>query len=201
MANADNTTLRLSLTDAKAARARFYWTGVACRNGHLSARYVAGRGCAQCTRERGARDFAARPEYHTAKSRRWYSDKERSRKKTAAWRAANRERDADNRRRYFQRNKEKLLAYWKRWSMAHRAECRAANVRWYSKNKTAQRQRACEKRWRNIQKYRLYSLLYNKANRDLIAVHQRNRRAKIMQSAETHTRNDVHDLYARQSGK
>lgn len=44
----------VSLEEAQAKGLKFYWTGEACRRGHVDYRYTTSRSCVQCLRDRGS---------------------------------------------------------------------------------------------------------------------------------------------------
>jgi hypothetical protein len=100
MANDNATPQKLNLEEARSAGVKYYWSGSPCKNGHTDFRYTKGRRCLACSKQKSAEDFKRRPEYYAAKSKRWYLDKERTRKKMAAWRARNPERNKETRAKW-----------------------------------------------------------------------------------------------------
>ena len=196
---ADESNIRLTLKQARGTSAKYYWSGVACKNGHVGLRYAAGRRCVQCSKEQASADFINRREYYREKSKRWYSDKERARKKTAAWRAKNKEQNLKTARKWREENKDKVRAYTRKSFAKNKDKCYAANRRWYVRNQKEQQRIAREKRAESVEKYREYSRAYNANNRPLIAVHSRNRRARQLLAGGTHTARDVAAIFALQN--
>ena len=95
---------------AKAAGHRVYYTGKACKNGHLGPKYISGS-CIECIRLRDKR-------LHKPSTRILLTPEEKIERRKAYYRAnrerilnyqqANRERIREQRKRYWQENKEAL---------------------------------------------------------------------------------------------
>ncbi|WMC11716.1 hypothetical protein PU634_04955 [Oceanimonas pelagia] len=49
----------VSLEEAQARGLKFYWTGEACRRGHVDYRYTSSKSCVQCLRDRSGGKPAA----------------------------------------------------------------------------------------------------------------------------------------------
>ena len=65
----------LSLKQAKAIGAKFYFTGRSCKYGHVALRYVSTRQCSKCVQSHERRYYATNPEYRAkriAKAQREY---------------------------------------------------------------------------------------------------------------------------------
>lgn len=112
----------ISRKDAIARGLKRYFTGKPCKHGHLSERYVPGD-CIACNRQR-TKDSLRSPQGKIA----WQNIQRKSQ-------AKNREKILATRRRWRERNKEKLriqwreeyrkknrVAYHKAWRQAHRNE-------------------------------------------------------------------------------
>lgn len=150
---------------------KFYFTGERCKNGHIDQRYVLGRGCKTCRLNNSRDDFLKNREKHREKSKAWYSNKERSRKKTAEWRAKNPERNTSNTRKWRENNKEKVKSYSKKWA----------------KN--------------NPEKIKQFAKSWQDRNLDWYAAKERNRRALKRNSGGVHTKEDVVRIFKAQGGK
>lgn len=95
---------------AKAAEHRFYFTGKACKNGHLEPKYITGS-CVECHRLRHKR-------LHKSSTRILLTPEEKIERRKAYYRAnrerifnyqqANREQIREQKKRYWQENKEAL---------------------------------------------------------------------------------------------
>ena len=113
-ANAHKAPPGIEIIDRKAARARGlsrYFTGLPCKSGHVAQRYVTDVSCVSC-KELSIRD----------------------------WRDANRDRDRERSRCYYQSNREDMLARAARFAAAnrdnpaHREMKRQSALRWYRAN-------------------------------------------------------------------
>jgi|SRR3954465_11028517 len=87
----------ISRAEAKAAGMKRYFTGLACRHGHVAERQVDSCICLECNRQRVEahrasnpdRDVVIQAEYHSAY---WAANKEKIKASDAAYRAANKEK-------------------------------------------------------------------------------------------------------------
>jgi 5-methylcytosine-specific restriction endonuclease McrA len=61
----------ISLSEAKAAGLKRYFTGSKCTNGHIADRFVSSRGCTVCQAERFAKYSANNRSYETQRQRKW----------------------------------------------------------------------------------------------------------------------------------
>ncbi len=161
-----------------------YFTGVPCHRGHIAYRYVKGAECIECQKE---------------KSKKWYSDTDRARKKTAGWRAKNPERNLTNQRRYVERNRERVRQCETVWAEKNRSKKRGYCKKWYGKNRKGEQERARIKRAKNIEKYRKYSVQWNADNPGKVAAIARNRRARAAKGGK-HSYDDVMALLKKQKG-
>jgi hypothetical protein len=95
----------VSRAEAMALGLTHYFTGKACKNGHLSRREVAHCNCLECMREANARRVAADPEASRQRIRAW-KDKnpERKRALNLAWESKNPEKARQSRRAWTARN-------------------------------------------------------------------------------------------------
>jgi 5-methylcytosine-specific restriction endonuclease McrA len=170
--------------EARATGLKYYFTGVACKRGHIAPRFLCG-GCTQCCAE---------------KSKNWYSDKEKAAAKMRKWRSENKEQERATRVAWHAANPGKTAEYSKRHRETNPDAAKAAWDRWYQKNIVAQRQRAIVYRNANIESARAKSSAYNRSNPEKIAAHKRNRRAREL-GGGTHTERDVAEIMKMQKGK
>lgn len=129
----------ISRKDAQMQGLPKYFTGLACRRGHVSERYVAGA-CCECVSDRkkeiyqarreevlaymkvqGAVYRAANPEKRAENSRRWkQNNHERVLELARVRRMANPEAGRANSRAHYYRHRERELLRQKIWRMANR---------------------------------------------------------------------------------
>lgn len=88
------------------------------------------------------------------------------------------ERLLEQKREYYEKNKDKFHAYYE----SHKEEVRDKNKRYYAENRTYYRQ-------------------YANQNRDRYRTHCRNRRARIKKAGGMHTASDIQAQYERQKGR
>lgn len=91
-----------------------YFTGIPCKNGHVSERYVIGNGCVTCGNEQAQRTRNISPEKHRARSRKHYNshiESERLRNNAAKAREYTTKRDEilERNRNWAHKNLPKLL--------------------------------------------------------------------------------------------
>ncbi len=134
------------------------------------------------------------------KSKKWYSNRGRSRLKMRNWRADNKDRDNENRRKWMSANKDRMQATTTAWNKKNRLRRLAINRSWYKRNAEKERQRARRKRHQNLEKYRGNSRQYNSDNLPRLAVIARNRRARQKQNGGKHTIGDVAIIFKHQNG-
>lgn len=91
----------ISRESAAAAGLSHFFTGNACRNGHIARRLVSTGSCFECDKSRMAKYVAGIPGVHS--------------KRCAEWRANNKGRMAELRRAWVERNQVKHAEQTKRW--------------------------------------------------------------------------------------
>lgn len=170
--------------EARAAGLKHYFTGVACKRGHVAPRFLDG-GCIECK---------------AAQSKAWYADKPRAAAKRKKWRRENQERERANREAWLAANPRKPAEYSEAYRERHPGRSGAARKRWYQRNLEQERARAVAKRNSNIEEARQKSISYNLANPEKIAAHARNRRAKALAGGR-HTEQDIAEIFSLQRGK
>jgi hypothetical protein len=96
---------------AKALGDDHYFTGKPCKHGHTAARRTADGTCVECNRVKGAKRYAEKRDEILVRMRGTYQcDPEKFKSKTAAYRAANREKHNLAVRAYVAKNKQRIMA-------------------------------------------------------------------------------------------
>lgn len=135
---------------AKLAGAKYYWTGVPCKFGHMAKRTTNDRRCVDCIPRRSTEAYFKHHEKNLELRRRW---KDANRPRIAAYmreyNAANaehiseakkvcyRNKHAEYRakgRAYWHANKEVLIPLNRRWIEANRDKARAYALKWAREN-------------------------------------------------------------------
>lgn len=99
----------ITLQEARRLGLKFYFTGVPCKNGHVCERIVNRRACLECHR---IRDRRTKAHWYASLSSDRRTDLGRLRRKRSyQWIAANRERYAEYKREWNNKNPEKGRAY------------------------------------------------------------------------------------------
>lgn len=120
--------------------------------------------------------------------------------KVRKWRAANKERHAETRKAWRDRNPEKLKGYASKYDETHPGARNASCREWYDRNVDRERKRCLDNRNKDILHRRDYSKAYNAANKPKMAAIARNRRAR-QRAGGTHTEAEVMEIFAAQRGK
>jgi 5-methylcytosine-specific restriction endonuclease McrA len=170
----------VTLEEARVKNLKYYFTGVPCKNGHLSERRVSKRYCIECHRE-----------LKRANAERYRSAADR-------WNANNKEKINTRACRYREALKlcpEKVARKRKRvclWREKNKASDKYKEIerlkaqRYYSNNKLE-----CYKRTQN----------YRKKNKEKYVIYRRNRDAKKRNSIGSHTAADILDIFHLQKGR
>ena len=132
-----------SRQDAIAAGHRFYFTGKACKNGHLAPKYISGF-CVECQRLRhiqlhkpSPRIFLT-PEEKAAGRKAYYLA---NREKIQNYQKANREQIREQKKRYWQENKEALSKKNRAYYQAKKEKIAESQKNYCEKNREIIRQR------------------------------------------------------------
>ena len=100
--------------EALARGLKRYFTGEACRAGHVTERYSYNGVCVECHRKRARRWSRANPERVRAVARRWYkANPEKQKEANRRWRQANPEKVAEYER--LQRAADKARNFVSSW--------------------------------------------------------------------------------------
>jgi 5-methylcytosine-specific restriction endonuclease McrA len=112
----------ISKENAKEAGLSHYFTGVPCKRGHISLRFVSSRSCTQCQRLAEISRIRADPEKERARQRVWGA---KSADRARKWRKANPERARETGRAWSEANPEKYRAIVRRKNTNRRLAVRA----------------------------------------------------------------------------
>lgn len=158
----------ITRAQARAQGSKRYFTGKACKHGHVAERQVSNLTCMECTRIKNAADWHKR-------------DREKHLQKRRDWRAANREKDNAGKRDRGQTPEVK--AYKAAWFQANKARIQAK-----PRNNSASNV-ASAARWAkaNPEKAREYSRM-----------NRRNRRARAKNAGGSHTLADLAEILTAQ---
>lgn len=171
----------ISRDEARQNSLKKYFTGVSCKNGHMSERYVSNKNCCECTSIN--------------------NDKNKSNpsriKKQKEWVAKNRGRIREQRRAWRQtvegREKTRLLTKSTRERYPDEVKARVRSWRLRNKDRINEyeRRRYAEKK----------SYQHTEAGKKAMLARTRNRRALKKEVGGTHTVSDIQDIYRLQMGK
>lgn len=164
----------ITRAQARAQGLKRYFTGEACKRGHVAERQVSNLTCMECTCEK--------------QRHRWPTlDKAKQREIRGRWREANRERvNAASRAANATAERKAYKATWFQANKARVLEQRRTNPN-SSKSNVASAKRWAEA---NPEKAREYSRM-----------NRRRRRAKAKEAGGTHTAADLADIFASQNGR
>jgi hypothetical protein len=148
----------LSRKEAQATGEKFFFTGKACKWGHVERRYTASKCCVECVRIDGIKRREENPEYFK-EWRQANLEKDKASKK--AWQEANKERSRTASKAWAKENTEKVKASKKSWSdknpdyqqtyfKNNRERLNKANKEWYRNN--TKRHKEATAAWRKANK-------------------------------------------------
>jgi hypothetical protein len=128
----------VSFEDAKASGRKRFFTGVPCRNGHVSERYVGcDNACVECVRNRESK-YLSQPDSKAkrqARARELFktTPPEKNRMKAKKFREKNPEKHKDSVNRWRRENWEALKPQVRLWARQRMAQRRSARVSWANK--------------------------------------------------------------------
>lgn len=136
----DTTNLPKTRAEAKAAGAKYYFTGEPCKHGHIAPRKTKGA-CLECLKDEWARGNETRAEYFRA-----YNQREDVKERKSDWYQENREqvihaaatRPAHVRREYQEAWKERNLVWVRADTKARRRKHRQATPTWITRVQKSQ---------------------------------------------------------------
>ena len=117
--------------EAKELGIKFFFSGRACKNGHMSPRYTSTHMCLECRRMHETSRISRDPEANRAKARNWCAaNREKSRGMSAAYKAKNSDALLAKSRRRYRENAEVRCAKASQWRKENPLAVRAyANAR------------------------------------------------------------------------
>lgn len=107
-----------SIEEARAAGTKRYFTGIACRKGHVAERYTSGASCVECSRQARLRLQIEQPE--------------RLRAYRAKWIAENPEKHREVTRKHHEENPERRRAFRAKWKKDNPEKLRASARKRYA---------------------------------------------------------------------
>lgn len=192
---------------ARSCGAKSFFTGIACRHGHLAERYAADGSCMQCKAEYR--------EAHRSKlaeqARQWRLDNPEKAKSYGKDEHAREVRKA-----HYEKTRDHQIAKAIAWNKANPEKVAEGMRRWYVRNGDRQREKAREeyaanpeyhremaREWRlkNAEKHRENSRRWRRENPEKAAASTRNKKAMRRQAPGRHTADDVAAILKRQAFK
>lgn len=162
----------ISRDDAKRLGLKRYFTGVPCKQGHLTMRYVSTRQCAECQRLHRRAQYRKDPRAEIIKQQAYY--------------LANHDRERARRNAYDAANPEKKQAWFKAW---------------YDRNREARSRQKAEERRANPELLQLRWRRWAEANPEQTAANGRLRRARKRDAEGHHSGAEIKALLVRQKIK
>jgi hypothetical protein len=99
----------ITLKEAKESGLKFYFTGIKCKHGHISKRYVTNRNCHECNNMKGKQYYKDNKEKQLEYDKEYRSNNKESVKlRKQKYREQNKERINDVAREYYNNNKDKF---------------------------------------------------------------------------------------------
>jgi hypothetical protein len=125
---------------ARALGVKYYFTGTACKHGHVAERFASSGACAECnrikSREAQRALWAADPDAMRSKARdAYHRDIEKSRAMARDWRNRNLEKQREYERRWFEENPEKATEYARKHRQKKAAYYREYDAKWRDENR------------------------------------------------------------------
>lgn len=118
-------------SEAKSLGLKFYFTGKACKRGHVAQRQVSDHACTQCRSEYREQHKEAHAQYFREYEA---ANREKVNARHRAWRARNKDRSDEIKKRWADSNPEKCEAAKSRWKSNNRDKVRKASSDWRKKN-------------------------------------------------------------------
>lgn len=177
----------ISRQQARALGIKRFFTGLPCKNGHISERVVSSTCCLSCDAEKSSKYRSKNPDKARASVRdaaRKNADKRSESNKI--WRSRNRDKIISDRVSYRENNREKVSESKKRYYLENKSYVDDKKREWALKNK--KRLFVAQRAWR-------------KENRERIRTSNRNRRAMLREAEGHHDANDIENLLMLQGHK
>ena len=174
--------MHVNRTDAVAAGAKYFFTGHACKRGHLTKRLASSGDCAECM---------------AARSKRWAeenSEQERVRKRAQYF--TNRDAVLARSKHFAVQNPDKVRKYKSKHAASLKAKERRA--KWVAQNRESIRLYLAQYNRDNADRLKEQKRAYQKSNPDVCRTSNRNRRARVVSAEGSHTTKDVRLINKRQ---
>ena len=176
---------------AKAAGAKFYFTGEPCRKGHVGPRRASSGVCVECAREWSAEVYQNSREATLARQK--------------ARAARLRLELLEYQRQYYAKNKHKRKERDRingaRYHAEHREERNAKKREHYHANKERYRETTLAARARNPERHREVYKAWAQANPEKRTATANKRRARLTGAGGTYTAEDIKAIYKAQRGR
>lgn len=217
---ADHDVTIISRVEARSRALQRFFTGIACKYGHLSERYVSTNICVACSyarwnsrqrviakpaKEQGKKRYFTGepcPNGHVAEryiSSRWCVVCAAEKKKN--WAGDNKNYVAEYIKTWSIKNKDKRRAFATIYRKINRTAILLLKQKDYERHKA--KRRATMKRWRlaNVELCREMSRRKVGENREQYRAYKRNRKARVRAASGSHTGADIIDIFKSQKGK
>lgn len=145
-----------------------YFTGVACRKGHVAERGVAGGHCLECHKIKAREHKAAHRDEHKERMRQYYQD--------------NKEVLIQRQRERYAKNKDGAKTWWANYSEKNKAAITAWQKQYQAENKEAISKRRRDSYYRNRAKNLQIAKVYRDANKPQKLAQNSKRRAMERQA-------------------
>lgn len=166
----------ISREEAAGLGLKRYFTGLPCRNGHLSEHRVSDKQCIECRLHKQRVSRERNPEKWREYCRQHYARHTEERKAFS--------------RSYKARHRDETKAYFKAWYAANRNEQIARNKQWKAENKTQVAASRLEYRRKNREKFNALLRAWIKANPIARRAYYNNRRTQL-HAGGRHTPEDL----------
>ena len=217
---ADETPTLLARETARALNRKTYFTSRPCKYGHISERYTSTQICIACSRARykSRQSLVVKIAEQEGKTI-YFTGKPCPHGHVAARFVASRTCvvcNANKKREWARKNKDKVSAYEKTYQVEHREQIRDGARKRNRANplrkaeygrkdylKHRKERRALMRRWRenNAEKIKISRRVKVSANPERYAAYRRNRKARVRNAAGSHTGADIEKIYQLQRGK
>lgn len=192
---------------------KYFFTGIACKYGHLAVRRVDNTSCTQCMRDRRTKRYWADPEGHRAKSRdrkaRLYAeDPEPFKQAERARRSRDPERFKAQAKQYYEKNKDHVKSSVSEYQQRNAAIIKKKKAEKYASLSSEEKHFLSVKRWKRWEdnpnlKQQAYekAKIYRERNKALVRAHKANYSASKKQAEGNATGEQIAFLHILQEHK